>query len=281
MQYREAVNLLEYPIEDLASPGRDRVIQQIKKQLAKDGCAVIPNFLSEAGLQALLGEAEARQAQAYYSPSKNCNVYLGDGDDSFAGDHPRNIFIPRSNGFVTADLFEQDSLSRQLYNWPALRQFLAECLGKKALYIYDDPISNMIVNITKPGELFNWHFDTNEFTITMLLKPAESGGCFEYAPDLRNAENECYDEVKKVLTGDHSRVRQLPLNAGDLQLFLGRFALHRVTENTGNSNRLLLIMSFTEQPGVIGNPVRVKNLYGKLSEVHSKKQSVRADKLID
>jgi len=281
MNCQQIINHQAFPIDQPENPSRAQIVKQVQAELAEDGCAIIRNFFSEAGLQALIAEAEARQGEAYYSPNKMCNVYLGDGDDSFDQDHPRNMFMPRTNGFITADLFGEETLSRQLYDWEPLRVFLADCLGKESLYIYEDPISNMIVNLGKPGQQFNWHFDTNEFTITMLLKPAESGGCFEYVADLRTPEDECYDDVKAVLEGDRSRVRQLDLNAGDLQFFLGRFALHQVTENTGSTDRLLLIMSFTEQPGVIGNPVRVKNLYGKLSDVHSQAQAVRADNLVD
>ena len=94
---------------------------------------------------------------------------------------------------------------------------------------------------------------------------------------------EIIDEVKKVLGGDRSRVRQLQLGAGDLQIFLGRFSLHRVTENLGRSDRLLLIMSFTEQPGGVGNPYRVRDLYGKISAEHHSdaERRVRADRLLD
>jgi len=117
----------------------------------------------------------------------------------------------------------------------------------------------------------------------MLLKPASSGGYFEYVPALRSQNDECYDAVKKVLDGDRSRVKRLQLNAGDLQFFLGRFSLHQVTENTGSDDRLLLIMSFTEKPGVIGNAVRVKDLYGKVTEAHRQSQQdlVRSDDLLD
>jgi len=271
------------PVDDLDNPKRQAVIELIRTELAEDGCAVIRNFISDSGLQLLLAEAEQRKHQAYYSPSKMCNVYFGKGDLELPADHPRNIFIARTNGFITADLLGDETVSRQLYHWEPLRQFLADCLGKKQLFIYADTISNMIVNVGKPGQQFNWHFDTNEFTITMLLKPASIGGYFEYVPALRSQNDECYDEVKKVLQGDRSRVRRLRLNAGDLQFFLGRFSLHQVTENTGDDDRLLLIMSFTEKPGVIGNVVRVKDLYGKLSEAHTQGQNdrVRSDDLLD
>ncbi len=280
MNPAEIINHSLYPIDQLESDKRSATVGSIKQQLQADGCAVIPDFLSREGLQALTSEATEREPQTYYSPSKLCNVYLNDGDPDFPADHPRNNFMPRTNGFITADSFADSTCARQLYYWRPLTRFLADCLGKDELFIYADPVSNMIVNVGKPGQQFNWHFDTNEFTITLLLQPAESGGHFEYVPNLRNQQDECYDEVNKVLHGDRSRIKRLALNAGDLQFFLGRFSLHQVTENTGSANRLLLIMSFTEQPGVVGSKERVKSLYGKTTAVHEH-QRVRADGLVD
>jgi len=152
---QQIINSEICPVDDLANPKRQSVIDLIRTELAEDGCAIIRNFFSHAGLQLLLAEAEQRRDRAYYSPNKMCNVYLGDGDAELPGDHPRNIFLPRSNGFVTADLLGEDTVSRQLYYWEPLRRFLADCLGKKELFIYDDPVSNMIVNVVKPGQQFN------------------------------------------------------------------------------------------------------------------------------
>ena len=119
--------------------------------------------------------------------------------------------------------------------------------------------------------------------ISALLKGAESGGCFEYAPNLRLKNDECFEEVKKVLDGDRARVKKLKLCSGDLQFFLGRYSLHRVTHNNGNSDRLLLIQSFTETPGIVGSKERVKDLYGKITQVHDNIVGVqnRNDSLLD
>ncbi len=276
----QIIDYERYPIDRIDDPRRQNTVDRVRADLAADGCAVIRGFFSPAGLNALLAEANARKPQTYYSPSKQCNVYLNDGNPDFPADHPLNVFLPRTNGFITADLFGEETAARRLYYWEPLKTFLADCLDKDELFIYEDPVSNMIVNVGKPGQQFNWHFDTNEFTITMLLQPASSGGIFEYVPGLRDAEDEHYDEVKKVLDGDRSRVRQLELNAGDLQFFLGRFSLHQVTENTGNNDRLLLIMSFADAPGMIGSLERVRNLYGKVTDAHQQRQ-VFSDGLVD
>ena len=63
----------------------------------------------------------------------------------------------------------------------------------------------------------------------MIQKP-EKGGVFEYCPNIREPGNENFEEVQKVIAGDRTRVRQLKLEPGDLQIFKGRFTLHRVTK---------------------------------------------------
>jgi len=283
MNAENLINLNNFPIHRPDSSEYLDLVKSVRLDLAEDGCAVLSNFLSVEGLETIANEAEERKSQAYYAESKLCNAYLANGNPNEAEDHPQNIFMERTNGFITADLLGKETYSNMLYHWQPLRDFLAICLNKKKLYIYEDPVSNMIVNVCKPGQTFNWHFDTNEFTITFLLKGAESGGYFEYVSNLRTKTDECFDEVKKVLNGNQSRVKRLNLNEGDLQFFLGRFSLHRVTQNTGNTDRLLLIQSFTEMPGIIGNPQRVKDLYGKTTKNHKDKvgDRARSDGLLD
>lgn len=74
-------------------------------------------------------------------------------------------------------------------------------------------------------------------------------------------------------------MKRLNLEPRDLQFFLGRYSLHQVTKNTGDNDRLLIIMSFTDQPNLIGNKRRVRQLYGKSTDVHE--QQVRNDNLMD
>lgn len=280
---RTLIDYQRYPIDDPDNSRRHQVVEDCRHALTADGCAVLEGFISSSGLEQLLAEIQERKPLTYFSEKKNANVYFSSDDPTLPREHPRRVFLERTNGFITSDHFDETTIARRLYNWPPLTRFIADCLNKMALYIYDDPVSNMIVNVGKPGTCFNWHFDTNEFTITMLLKPAPSGGHFEYVPNIRSVEDENYDAISKVLLGDHSRVVRLDLKPGDLQLFLGRFALHRVTENTGDDDRLLLIMSYSEKPGMIGSVHRSRELYGKATDAHIRAQRdrVRNDNLMD
>ncbi len=56
-----------------------------------------------------------------------------------------------------------------------------------------------------------------------------------------------------------------------------------MTENTGTIDRLLLIQSFAEKPGMIGSMYRVQDLYGKISKIHKvhEQDKNRTDELLD
>lgn len=136
--------------------------------------------------------------------------------------------------------------------------------------------------MAEEGPGFPWHFDTNNFTVTLAIQNAEGGGAFEYAPQIRDAHgNENFDEVAKVLDGTSDKVRSLDLQPGDLQLFRGRYSLHRVAPLTGTRPRYVAILSYVDQPDMVATPERAKQLYGRVLPVHYERAGQRADTLID
>ena len=66
----------------------------------------------------------------------------------------------------------------------------------------------MIVNVAYAGDGFPWHFDTNNFTITLAIQSADEGGLFEYTPNIRQ-DGENFEAVKAVLDGVSNRVKKL------------------------------------------------------------------------
>ncbi|MFQ5567342.1 MAG: hypothetical protein ACE5EU_13395, partial [Paracoccaceae bacterium] len=128
---------------------------------------------------------------------------------------------------------------------------------------------------------FPWQFDTNNYTVTLAIQNGEAGGAFEYAPGLRSASDENYSGVAAVLDRRSSRVKSLALEPGDLQIFKGRYALHRVTPVAGARPRYVGIFSFVEEPGMVAAPERCKQLYGRVLPIHYERAGVRADTLLD
>ena len=130
------------------------------------------------------------------------------------------------------------------------------------------------------GNGFPWHFDTNNFTVTLAIQNAESGGAFEYAPNIR-AGGENFTEVRKVLDGTSDKVVTLELEPGDLQLFRGRYSLHRVAPLDGNTPRYVAIFAYVEESDMVATPERCKQLYGRALPVHYERAGLRADSFID
>lgn len=71
-----------------------------------------------------------------------------------------------------------------------------------------------------------------------------------------------------------------PLARFILQIFKGRFALHRVALLSGNRARHAVIFGYAQAPGMIGRVARTRQLYGKVLPVHVEAEKrARADHL--
>jgi len=274
------VDLDRFPLHASDTPTYRELLAYCREELAEDGCCSVPGFLRPETLARIATEATALAPQAHRTSTWH-NPYFAPDDSSLPDDHPRRSFQERTNGFVCTDLIPETSDLWTLYGWRAMTVFLEEAFGIAPLHRYADPLASMPFNVMRPGDRFPWHFDTNEFTVTLMIQAPEGGGLFEYAPDIRSTEDECYEAVTEVLAGDRTRVRTLELHPGDMQLFKGRFTLHRVTEVTGSRERYVAIPSWARQPGMVGSLSRTKEIYGRVLPIHQQQASVRADALVD
>ena len=133
----------------------------------------------------------------------------------------------------------------------------------------------------EPEGILPWHFDSCEFTLSLMIQKPEKGGIFEYCHNIREPGNENFEEVKKVLNGDRSRVKQLKLEPGDLQIFKGRFTMHRVTKVEGQKSRYMCIPAYVLDPWRVNTPEHSKAIYGKVLPIHIERNQVRSDGLAD
>lgn len=272
------INLAQYPI-NTHSRKRDTVLARVREALNRDGCAVLKGFLTKEGVDALTKEADSVAEMGHKSFNRT-NAYFTKDDPALPADDPRRQFFDRSNAFIPADNFPKGGPLRSVHDCDGFDLFIQDCLQEENFHRYADPLADVIVNMAGEGNGFPWHFDTNNFTVTLALQNAEAGGAFEYAPGIRE-DDENFDEVKKVLRGTSERVKVLELEPGDLQLFRGRYSLHRVAPLKGNRPRYVAIFSYVEEPGMVGSPERTEQLYGKTLPVHWEKAGRRADAFID
>jgi len=276
------IDLQRYPIDALDRAPGQALLACCRAELAERRCCSLPGFVPPKTLAKML--EEARAASAFGHSSGTCtNPYFTEDDPSLPPEHPQRWFQPRSNAFVPADAIPPESHLRALYRYPCFMPFVQACLEEPELHEYADPLADVILNIVEPDGQFPWHFDTNEFSVSLMIQPAEAGGLFEYVPNLRSPDDENYPGVAEVLAGDRRDVRTLELRPGDLQIFKGRFTLHRVTAVDGETPRYLAIFSYTRRPGVIGKVHRMRELYGKVLSIHEENETtaIRSDALSD
>ena len=244
------------------------------------GCAVLKGFVRAEHLPAIVAECD-RTAQYGHRNFNRTNPYFTVDRDDLPTSHPLRRFYDRSNAFVPADHFGPDSILRAIYEWPSFGPFIQEALGEERFFPYADPLADVIVNLAEEGNGFPWHFDTNNYTVTLAIQNAEGGGDFEYSPYLRTPVDENYEGVERVLDGDQSLIRTLRLEPGDLQIFKGRYSLHRVTPLSGPRMRYVAIFSYVEEPGMVAQPERARQLYGRVLPIHLERAGLRADSLVD
>ena len=278
-QPQDYVDMTRHPIAD-AGPARDGLIANLRATLEADGCAVLKGFIAPDRLPALVDECD-RVAEFGHRNFNRTNAYFTQDHPELPQSHPLRRFYDRSNAFVPADNFGADSILRAIYQWPAFAPFIQAALGEQRFFPYADPLADVIVNLAEEGNGFPWHFDTNNYTVTLAIQNAEQGGDFEYCPWLRTSSDENYAGVQAVLDGDSAPVRVLRLEPGDLQIFKGRYAMHRVTPLLGARPRYVAIFSYVEQPGMVGSPERARQLYGRVLPIHMERAGLRADALVD
>lgn len=263
----DIVDTERYPIDDPTSPQWRHVVEAVRRELDDDGCATLQGFLRPDAV-AIAREQIAAVAQHAMIRRWEASVHAsGDAESELGADDPRRVRYTNLLGHVTRDQIPPDSVVTRLYVSPIFKKFVAACVGQERLFEYADPLAGLIATIIPPGGEKSWHYDTNEYVVTVMTQRSDRGGDFEYHPELRRPHDENLDGLRDALEGRRSpKVKSL--NEGDLQLFLGRYSLHRVTPVTGDRERHVAVLSYAQRPGVIAPLDRTRAVYGRVTEAH-------------
>jgi hypothetical protein len=248
-----------HPLDDPAYVARCRA------ELEASGALVIRGFFTRDAVARVLAECAPREADAFYATSTH-NVYLTPADSDLPADHPFNRQIASSKGLIADDQIPADSPLRAVYDDEVFRTFLGTVLGVDQVHPYADSLSSINVHFAAAGQELGWHFDNSSFAVTALFQAPEAGGRFEYVADVRDADagEMAFERVEAVLNGDLP-VQTLDFAPGDLVMFRGRNALHRVTPTEGSVTRVLVVFAFNDQPGVGLSDSALTTFYGRTS----------------
>ena len=239
------VDLARYPLASRTFRERCRL------ELDHEGALVLPGFMRAPAVNDALSQSLAREGDAFFC-TKSHNVFLLSPDPDLHSEHPRNREVSSSKGILADDQIDPRSPLRALYDSPTFREFLRSVTGAKgALHPYADSLASVNVHVQRAGQELGWHFDNSSFAATVMLRPASVGGFFQYCPGTdRDAVNKrgLMEAVRRCLDGD-APVRTLTPGPGDLTIFRGRRALHRVTP-TGDDGaaRIIAVLAYNEEP---------------------------------
>jgi hypothetical protein len=279
----QVVNTARYPLSEPTSAAWQNVVSRAGHELRHLGCSVLPDFIDQSRLDVFQLEC-ARIAPLAHYDVEVVNAYNIATDSPMPDDHPGRVTMERGNAFVARDRIPPDAIIHQLYTSRLFQQFIATCFGLPRVHELADRLAGLCLNVVLPGMAHPWHFDTNEFTVSLLTQEPAAGGVFEYCPNIRTAQAENFDDVRAVLAGRGADfIRRLSLRPGDLQLFKGRYSLHQVSVVRGETARHSAIFAYSERPGVIGSVARTRQLFGRVLPEHlaAAGRAVRGDQLLD
>lgn len=259
----DIVDLERFPIHEPHGKGR-ALVEECRRQLAASGACNLDGFLRREAIAAMVEEAKALEPLAHRNPNGAGTAYLEPPDETVAEDHPKRRLQSNSVGAIAYDLVPATSPLRRLYESPVLMDFLTAALDKGPLYRYADPLGALNIAVMGDGDRLMWHFDQTDFVVSILLQDCETGGDFEYVPNIRSAAEQNFGKVKRLLDGDRSGVVQLDAKPGTLALFQGRNSIHRVSPIEGKTPRYIALLGYDTKPGTMSSDRLKQRRYGRV-----------------
>ena len=244
-----------YPVDKLASEEGQAWVAEIRTSLERDGSCTLADFVGADTLTEMAAQANSITHLAYAGPTEVTpyffNYLLGEGE-VLHDDHPLKRKGKRNLAQVATDLIPEDSLLCRLHQSQLMLDFLSAVIGEP-VYRNRDPYQSLNISVMDEGGCQQWHFDSGDMVITLLLQEPEGGGIFEYVPAIRTETDENFEKVQRVLDGCSEQVMQNRLQAGTLSLFRGHYSLHRVTAVEGERQRLQAILGYSTKPDLLGS----------------------------
>ena len=258
----EILNLKQYPISDLSSPGALELVKKCRLDMKRTGACELPGFVTAKALSLLQQECAVLEKDAVFKAVVG-NAYLKPGDQTLPGDHPLNMSEETNVGVVAYDQFPENSLLKRVYEYVPLMKFVGAILELPEIYPYGDPMGALNLSAMNDSDYLRWHFDQTDFVTSLAIQSAESGGNFEYVPMIRTNSSENYADVAKLLKGDLSRVVHLDNIPGTFVLFQGRYSIHRVTPIKGPRPRWIGLFAYDSKPNIQSSPHLREIRYGR------------------
>jgi hypothetical protein len=260
----DVVNSEVYPIGDPAGARRAALVERCRAELDANMYCVLPEFVRPGALAMMAAEAAQLRPQANDNSGRR-NCYLQRRlDPAFDDQHPRNLLTDSCTRLIAADLIPSDSPLRALYEDEGVRMLVADIVGDEPLFENADPYQPLNYVCYEEGDQSSWHFDSvNAFTMTLMVQASDVGGDFQISPNTRADDDQNFEHVRQVLTGERDdTIVSVAREPGALCLFRGCNSLHRVSPVGGPTMRMMGVLVYETEPGVLGDPEVNETIYG-------------------
>lgn len=279
------VDLDRYPILPEHGPARAAAVAHAQKTLENDGICILPGFMHPHARQAAAAEAAIAAPHCYVSSTRH-NVFL-ERDPSSTTAPLRALAATTDVGSIASDELSPTGPLRSFYSSEHVLNFVRDALGIDGnLYHLADPLGAVTVNVFRDGMAHAWHFDEAEFTCTLMLQEAQSGGLFELVPKVRSLLDDGCSRTEQAISElvtldrdgvDQKRIcagtvsagpsapipQQVMFGPGALSLFHGSRSLHRVTRMSGQTERYVGVLCYSREPGVENSSEVRKMFWGR------------------
>ena len=130
------------------------------------------------------------------------------------------------------------------------------------------------------GQRISWHFDTNNYTVTLALQNGSAEAHSNIVPTCAHRPTRITKAYARYWTAT-GNVRTLQLQPATCNCSRGVIRCTGSHRWRGSLRRYVAIFSFVEEPGMVGRPERVRQLYGRVLPIHLEREGQRADGLVD
>ena len=247
----QIVDLDRYPIADIDDAPARALVDACRRDLDELALCTLPGFIRPEVLPALVAEAQTLVPKAIRSDNLT-TPYHWMCNKGFPPGHPRSQVFCNRGGYVMANQLPGDGPIECMYRWDPLTDFVREALGCETLYRCADPHVSLQLGIHGEGDELGWHYDTNDFVVSLLLQQPDEGGHFEFAPYIRTEDDEDYPRVARLFAGEPGIARRPVMAPGTFVLFKGRRSCHRLAPvGPTDRPRLIALFSYDERPGMV------------------------------
>ena len=254
------IDLDRYSI--LEADARSAIVSRARASMAEEGSAVLPGFVRECGIAAMREEALALAPTAHRR-ERELVAYPEDVPDGMDSAHPVRRKSPYRMHVAATDQMNPLGPTLAIYEWPPLAGLVADMLELPELHVVADPMMRCNFTYLGDGDEHGWHFDGNDFVVSLMVQPAEHGGLFEFAPNVRDDGRPNYGAVRDVMDEKPGTTRLIRAEAGTLALFRGRRSLHRVTRVRGDRQRIIALLSYHRTPGLMNGPEAQRRVFNR------------------